>query len=427
MPEPLTLYADAEWRALRLSSALVTGGVYAVSVDGEDDFEGALAVLTPDGRRAFAACAIEGGEGELRLDTAEAAEWAALAPPETLARFPAVLSRAGCGNVAAGTAAVRSAACAWSGPDGGLVLYKGDKGDPGADGKSAYQAWLDAGNEGSEADFLDSLKGDKGDKGDTGPQGPAGPQGAAGATGATGAKGDAGPKGDRGDKGDKGDKGEKGDAGPQGEKGERGAAGPQGAAGPKGDKGNDGVVDEYALVTDPGNILTLPPAFWPLTVTGGEQAGEYGSDGVEIVLSNGVAYVTVDTVTVCTVDDMGQHDSGATCAFADTPALGDFLVLARPANRTSTLVSVPAAFAGAEIELPAAEGRMRDLLVRLVVAARASAPAVYVTGAALEAEGGEAPEIASDSSAAATTLLSFSEQPPGNLFAVLGKEMKGVS
>ena len=98
------------------------------------------------------------------------------------------------------------------------------------------------------------------------------------------------------------------------------------------------------------------------------------------------------------------------------------------ADRAVTNATIVTGFSTLNLSFPAAvSGYVRDFYLRITVAAGESAPAISVPqGITIENAGGAVPEIADgEASAAATTLVWFSETAPG-IFTAKGETVKAV-
>lgn len=99
------------------------------------------------------------------------------------------------------------------------------------------------------------------------------------------------------------------------------------------------------------------------------------------------------------------------------------------ADRAVTNATIASGFSTLNLTFPAAvSGYVRDFYLRITVAAGESAPAISVPqGITIENAGGAVPEIADgEASAAATTLVWFSETAPG-IFTAKGETVKAVA
>ena len=98
------------------------------------------------------------------------------------------------------------------------------------------------------------------------------------------------------------------------------------------------------------------------------------------------------------------------------------------ADRAVTNATIASGFSTLNLTFPAAvSGYVRDFYLRITVAAGEAAPAISVPqGITIENAGGAVPEIADgESSAAATTLVWFSETAPG-IFTAKGETVKAI-
>ena len=98
------------------------------------------------------------------------------------------------------------------------------------------------------------------------------------------------------------------------------------------------------------------------------------------------------------------------------------------ADRAVTNATIASGFLTLNLTFPAAvSGYVRDFYLRITVAAGESAPAISVPqGITIENAGGAVPEIADgEASAAATTLVWFSETAPG-IFTAKSETVKAV-
>ena len=113
-------------------------------------------------------------------------------------------------------------------------------------------------------------------------------------------------------------------------------------------------------------------------------------------------------------------------AVALTPS-GDAATLVC-ADRAVTNATIASGFSTLNLTFPAAvSGYVRDFYLRITVAAGESAPALSLPqGVTIENAGGAVPEIADgEASAAATTLVWFSETAPG-VFTAKSETVKAV-
>ena len=186
--------------------------------------------------------------------------------------------------------------------------------------------------------------------------------------------------------------------------------------------------------TDGGSTVTIAATdAGDLDVDESETPGvayEVSHNGTTLfgVSSNGFLYVLLDmSVTF--------GDPATTPSEGETQVLG-FTPTAQLTDRAINAVSLSADATGITLVFPAAQtGKVRDFLVRLTIPAGDAPQIAYPEGVTFENADGSFPEINTDESAAASTLLMFTETAPAITgdnstparFLVKGEALKEVS
>ena len=323
-------------------------------------------------------------------------------------------------------------------------------------------------------------KGESGAPGETGATGPTGPQGES-ITGPTGPQGEAGPTGPTGETGATGPTGPAGETGPTGATPSvSGISGNLVEIGNNGDLADSGMgLRDFALAeslapvfvtgdayevgdlctsfdndeqhkgawlykcilaTD-GSQPTWPetdPTHWALatvedllaalrTALAGKADAATTLAGYGITdahITNGVITLGAATITPLTSHQQLRYAMPAAAALV---AQNDAATLVC-ADRAVTNATIASGFSTLNLTFPAAvSGYVRDFYLRITVAAGESAPAISVPqGVTIENAGSAVPVIADgEASAAATTLVWFSETAPG-VFTAKGETVKAV-
>ena len=326
-------------------------------------------------------------------------------------------------------------------------------------------------------------KGESGAPGETGATGPTGPQGES-ITGPTGPQGEAGPTGPTGETGATGPTGPAGETGPTGATPSvSGISGNLVEIGNNGDLADSGMaLRDFAVAESLAPVFVTGDAYevgdlctsfdndeqhkgaWLykcILATDGSQPTWPETDPTHWALATVEDLLAAlrtalagkaDASSLAPVATSGNYDDlrgkpGNVSAFANdagyltshqqlryampesvalTPS-GDAATLVC-ADRAVTNATIASGFSTLNLTFPAAvSGYVRDFYLRITVAAGESAPAISVPqGITIENAGGAVPEIADgEASAAATTLVWFSETAPG-VFTAKSETVKAV-